>query len=1013
MAGFRSKTLKFLAALVLVGGSLTAQNSPGLANPEELGDQSLNSQVVELIEQNEFLKARPYLLEMKKRMEEQDNKENMEAIDFFLASSYLEAYQKQEDKKNQEALQTAVKQFEEYVEKYPGGPRKIIALLNLGDAYSDLKQFGKAISTYSKIYNNPRTSGSVRNDIRRVIAKTYLKTDKPEAGIPYYLEAYDQAILDDEAKAEAATWLLQGYLSKGDIDAILPYFNELTGKKGALFNPKFNVTLIKAGDQLFESGNYDFAILFYAIVKKKQDIVAFYEQAVQQLRTALSYKEPGSEEAVTVEKRLREAEANLKAVKGIRDYDADVRWRSARVLLESERTWEALWSFYNLMLDYPEHEQAEEFLFLAFSQARQVEDDFMVVKLAKDYLSRKEYKKYRGQITLDLATYYQDQGMDQKFYDLATSYLDEGPEQDKVAAQLINLLSIHLLDRELYGELSQRMERYSRALSNLSEAQEAARYWRSLSFTIAADYTRALESFNEFIDEYGANSMFSEDAYYRRAISVYGAKNAQEAYSKFADFVERYPDSKRRGEAELYLGDIMREKGDMDSALKHYKMVEDFTDNQTFITKATFATSEVYEMQNNDEEAVKTLETYIERYGQAAELGEAYLRLGRFEERQGRIAQRFEYNKLGLEATANDPNRYAADQILLEYVKDYPIYVANYEAAIDLIESLIDDPAYRDKIIKDRAAQYKFFQSEEGQKVDPALNRKIVRDRDFRKKLLANPDKILGDLRADYREKLDKLGPYKPELIFSRLMAQASGSTTVLELRIAMGRDKLSGGEALFPFTDEQVESASPAVMLWRAKKLRAMNPAKANALLEVSLEKHPYAPNRYETMLTMAEIAKDKALGDPSKENWNNALTQYQQIIERFGMRAEDGIPYLAKGEILIELGREDEALEVLSDILRNPEWRGRPQAEAHLHLGVAYYKMQSYAQAHGFFERLMLGFAGFRDEVAQAYYWDLRTLESMNESDSVNQLLDEVRTRDDLKDTKGYRLIEENYAL
>ncbi|PXA04724.1 hypothetical protein DDZ13_06010 [Coraliomargarita sinensis] len=1009
MAGFRSKIFTYLAAL-LIAGTLAGQSTPTTANPEELGDQSLNEQVIKLVGENEFLQARPFLLEMKKRMEEQDNKENMEAIAFFLASAHLQEYQETE---KEESLQNAVKAFEEYIEKYPSGPRKIIALLNLGDAYSDLKQYGKAITTYTQIYNNPRTSGSVRNDIRRVIAKTYLKTDKPEAGMPYFMEAYEQAILDEEAKAEAATWLLQAYLSKGDIDAILPYFNDLTGKKAALYNPKFNVTLIKAGDQLFESGNYDFAILFYAIVKKKQDIVAFYEQAVQQLKTALDYKAPGSEEAISIEKRLREAEANLKAVKGIRDYDADVRWRSARVLLESERTWEALWSFYNLMLDYPEHEQAEEFLFLAFSQAREVKDDFMLEKLAKDYLGRDEYKKYQGQITLDLASYYQEQGQEQEFYDLATRYLDEGPEQDEVGAQLANLLAIFLLEKERYAELSERMERYSKAYSNLDATQESARYWRSLGLTIAADYNRALESFNEFIDEYGGSSMFSEDAYYRRAICVYGAQNAQEAYSLFADFVERYPNSKRRGEAELYLGDIMREKNDMDSALEHYKKVEDFTDNLTFITKATFAISEVYEMKQNDEEAVKALVSYIDRYGDDAELGEAYLRLGRFEERQGRIAERFKYNSLGLQATANDPTRYAADQILLEYVKDYPIYVTNYEAAIDLIESLLDDAAYRDSIIKDRAAQYKFFQSDEGQKVDPNLTQKIVRDRDFRKKLTANPENILSGLRSDYNEKLDQLAPYKPELIFSKLLAEATGSTTVLELRIAMGREKLTDSDMLFPFTEEQVKSASPAVMLWRAKKLMTMNPAQANALLEVSLEKHPYAPNRYETMLTMAEIAKGQAEGNPSKENWENALSHYERVIERFGMRAENGTPFLAKGEILIKLEREEEALKVLSDILRNPEWRGRPQAEAHLHLGVAYYNMQSYAQAHGFFERLMLGFAGFRDEVALAYYWDLKTLESMNESESVNQLLSEVRTRDDLKDTKGYRLIEENYAL
>jgi TolA-binding protein len=1009
MAGLHSKGIKLFTLLTVAVCTLSGQAGTGSINPKELGDQALYSQVVELVKENQFFEARPFLLEMKERMKEQQNEDSMEPISFFLASSYLQEYQQSDDK---EALQAAVKAFEEYIQKFPSGPRKTIARLNLGDAYSDLKEYDKAINAYATIYNDLRVSGSVRNDIRSVIAKTYLKTDAPEKGMPYFVEAYERAILNEEAKAEAATWLLQAYLAKGEIDKIRPFFKDLTGRKAALFNPKFNVTLIKAGDNLFEQGNYDFAILFYEIVKEKKDIVAFYEGAVQRLKTLLSYRDKGTEEAITVEKQLREAEANLKAVKGIRDYDADVRWRSARVLLESERTWEALWSFYNLMLDYPKHEQAEEFLFLAFSQARRVNDSHMVIQLAKDYLSRKEYEKYRGQVTLDLATYYQDQGSHQEFYDLATAYLQEENTQDKVASQLSNLLAIYLIDRELYAELYDRMDRYNRTQKG-SATKESTKYWSSLALVIAADYNRALESFNEFIDEFGTRSIFSEDVYYRRAICLYGVQRVDEAYEKFTEFVERFPASKKRGEAELYLGDIKREKGQLDSALNHYKLVDEFSDQLTFITKAIFSISEVLEAKGNHEEAAQTLLSYIDKYGQDAELGEAYMRLGNFEERKGRIAKRFEYNVLGLEATANNPTRYAADQTLLRYAYDYPLYVKNYEAAVKLIDAMLADADYLSSIMKDRAVQYQFFQSEEGQQVDPKLAYKIMRDRAFRKNLLDSPEEILRELRFEYAEKLKNLEPYKLDVVFARLLTNASAPKTVLELRIAMAREILSDQPTIFQFTDEQVENASPAVMLWRAQNLRTMNPAKASALLEVSLEKHPFEPNRYETMLTLAEIAKVKAQSNPSEAAWESALAQYEQILERFGMRAEDGAPFLAKGEILIELDREEEALSILSNILRNPEWRGQPHAKAHVLLGLAHYNMQNYAQAHGFFERIMLGFGGFQNEVAMAYYWDLKTLEAMNESESVNQLLTEIRTREDLKDTEGYRLIEENYAL
>lgn len=1010
MIGLRSKSLIFLKLSCFTCLSCLITNSLCAQLAEEMGDRALNSKVIEFVKENKFLEARPYLLEMKKRMGEKQDTSNIEAIDFFLASTYLQEYQ---ETNNKSALQTAVQSFEEYLSEYKSGPRRTIALLNLGDAYSDLKDFEKAIRTYSTIYNSPSTSGAVRSDIRKVIAKTYLKTDKPEAGMAFYQEAYDQAFLDEEARAEATTWLLQAYLSKGDIDAILPYFNNLTGRKAALFNPKFNVTLIKAGDKLFEAGNYDFAILFYAIVKRKSDIVDFYEDAVKRLTQLISYKEEGSEDAVALEKQLREAEANLKAVRGIREYDADVRWRSARVLLESERTWEALWSFYNLMLEYPEHEQAEEFLFLAFSQARAVKDDYMVLELAKDYLSRDQYKKYSGQITFDLATYYQEEGDEEAFYKLVTSYLDEGPEQDKIAAQILNLLAIYLTDNERFAELEERMDRYYMSFKGMKETQQAAKYWSSLSLMVGANYEKALKSLTEFTEKFGEESAFSEDAFYRLAIAHYGAQDVQGAYQKFTEFVERFPESPRRGEAELYLGDILRENGQLEESIQHYKMVEKFTDQQSFINKSIFTLSEVLEKLGRPEESAKVLLAYIDRYGEKAELGEAYMKLGQFEQSQGRIAKRFEYNALGLNATANNPNRYAADQIIISYVQDFNETVKNYEAAVDFIESMMDDSAFRDKVIKDRAAQYKFFQSEEGKDVDPDLEFKIVRDRDFRKQLIKSPDAVLRDLRSEYKDKLDRLSSLSPKIIFTKLITDAREPKDVLKLRVAMARDMAGDSEENFNFTDAQVRNASPAVMLWRAKQLRESDPEKANALLETSLEKHPYEPNRDQTLLAMAEIAVNRAREEPTEANLKEALAKYNKIIELFGMGAKDGEPYLAKGELLTKLDREEEAINVLNNVLRNPEWRGQPQAKAHLLIGLAYYNLDRFAEAHGFFERLMLGFGGFSDEVALAYYWDLKALESMKETESVNQLKEEIRSRDDLKGTKGYRLIEENYAL
>ena len=102
MIGLRSKSLKFLTLSCLsclIVNALCAQLA------EEMGDRALNSRVIEFVKENKFLEARPFLLEMKKRMAENKDKSNIEAIDFFLASTYLQEYQ---ETKNKSALETAV-----------------------------------------------------------------------------------------------------------------------------------------------------------------------------------------------------------------------------------------------------------------------------------------------------------------------------------------------------------------------------------------------------------------------------------------------------------------------------------------------------------------------------------------------------------------------------------------------------------------------------------------------------------------------------------------------------------------------------------------------------------------------------------------------------------------------------------------------------------------------------------------------------------------------------------------
>ena len=190
---------------------------------------------------------------------------------------------------------------------------------------------------------------------------------------------------------------------------------------------------------MFEQKNYDHAILLYTFVKSRDSIIEFYRDLVSSLKNKVRYLSTESDNYAVIDGQLKSAEANLKAVREIRSYDVDMKWRIARVFKETERHWEALWAFYHLYQDYQDHEQVEDFLFIAFKQADILVDVHMLEMLANEYLGNEKYAKYQDEVTLGLAAFYSKQKRYKELVTLSKDYLKE-PRSFVVAAQLMNYI---------------------------------------------------------------------------------------------------------------------------------------------------------------------------------------------------------------------------------------------------------------------------------------------------------------------------------------------------------------------------------------------------------------------------------------------------------------------------------------------------------------------------------------------------------------------------------------------
>ena len=1020
----RGRLILFLLALCASGS--VASLSAAIA---DLSDASLAGQLQSKISGG-LIGVRPELKELVKRTE---GKPDQATYLFLLGLSYQDEYSETGDK---EQLKQAVKIYEDYVRKFSDGQHHDFARFNLGGAYTDLEEPEKAIGHYRWLYENSG-NWTFRNEGRNRMASLYISNGTAGEGVALFESIFKESTLDPELRAQSAAWLLQGYLDLGRAEEILPYLRYLTGQYEAVYDPAFNITLLKSGDGLFDREEYDQAILLYSFVKSRAEIIDFYERRIRELEANIRYLRPNSESYMVFDSQLQAAKARLKGVQEIRSYDVDMRWRMARVYKETERIWESLWAFIHLYEDFPEHEQSEDFLYTAYGEAVLLGDQAMAEELAVDYLSDPEREKFRSPIVLGLAQTYARTQRFQELLDLVAEYRKKSPDQ-RTVAQLMNLVGSYMISMGQYGYLLDYMQTVKGELRGKEPSTQAVTYWLALSELLLADYPRASATFRDFLAKYGERSIFYEDGSYRYAISLFGEQKSAEARDQFLKFVGEFPDSSLRGEAELYLGDITRDSGDLPAAAEHYRLVIEHTQNIAFISKATFSLSDVMEISGDPEGAVEVLEEYVEEYGEVGEISEAYFRMGMILDRLDRLGERFAIHGEAIRQLIADPNRYAVDRLIRTYEEDYVKYDRSFSDSVALLDHMMEDDAFRQKFLTDRVYQYQYMQSEDGVYVDRELANLLTRDRSFRAKIIEtdrplDPNTMqprapresditaeeaiaeLAILRDIYLEKSESLAPYQASVLFNELLREGEAEKDfIVQMRARMALEMMGENDPDPYFSQEELAGAPPAGLLWEAAKYEERDPELAVQLYEDVLINHPWSDSVYPALMALGDLAIQSAEESGDPEQWTRALAYYNRVTDRYAMKVRDAEPYLKKGMILSQLGRDQEAIDTLGQVLRNPAWKGLDHAKAHLELGLAYKRIGKLGEAHGFFERLIVAYGGYSDIASWAYFYDLQVLEEMGEEESVDQLLEEYRTRlSVMKKTKAFEQIEENYEL
>lgn len=493
--------------------------------------------------------------------------------------------------------------------------------------------------------------------------------------------AFDDLIrfLGDKKNADfrrnAVLALVKDYAGQGDLDNLrifLPFCDE-----SVLADAGLNTAFMKGGDQAFDKGDYAKALVLYRMVRLKEELLPVYNKQAAGLTAKLAenlpwvpLKERGRQQAE------RQAEqdrlAGLKqTIRFFNDsgYDPDVLIRTAQCYDAMQRYRMSLAVYSYIYTDFPTNRLAEQSRASTFKDLVALDDQTEALAAGRDYLERYPQGRFEDEVIVSLMQLYLTRGELTESAELGRGALAALPNR-RLAGQITYLLGMTLLQQQNWPEAFDLFARMKEKWPQGPYVQDAD-YWSCMCYLFEGRFADAVTAFKAYLSNKNyAPARFAADATYRLGVSQYGVEDYAAAEGTFKEFLVLYPENSLISEAYSMLGDLHGADGDLDTALTLYQTAIEKAVDVDQDSYAVFQAARVYELQQRYAETIDLMKAYIAREGAKAKLADAGLWIGKSCKAQGDRRQALEIYLKTLTDFGNDPALDGADQVMTQILND-------------------------------------------------------------------------------------------------------------------------------------------------------------------------------------------------------------------------------------------------------------------------------------------------------------------------------------------------------
>jgi tetratricopeptide (TPR) repeat protein len=853
--------------------------------------------------------------------------------------------------------QDGMKYLEDYMETKPRNDERM-ALRMMARGYLETEQWEKAEEFSSRLLSADLLEPEDRLYGSLLYGQALFHLEKWDESIEPLMYAVNNSREEDvrrTAQLFAASAMVEGK-QWSELFVLLRTIMSTDAK----YDITLNITLMQGGKMLFEGalekdeeegrGDLLNALFLYRMVLSREKLIEFANERINTFEAEMEkMARAGGPQAnaSAVQEEIDKLRESVKFLKELPPYEEEVNFRIGQIYAEVKRYWES-YVLFDALYNKDRNSEIGEASVL---QSVQVLYDMKDKQLAEERVLRYLNEKPAGLYAASLLSRLMRDNISKENYARVVQmrpYVNQVEEasaegDDLVVAELRYLLAFGYFFNKEYSSSA---DQFGIVIDRYGETQlrEISVYFRGMAYLMQGDYANAMADFITYQEE-GDTADYYSSAMFREAICLFGLEKIPEAEAALTKFIETFPEDDLVSEAYSIRGDIeaAKESSDdystpdidesdpytLDRALKDYRMAIDKHSTPQQASYAVFQAAKVYQLEGKWQEIIDIVNYYIDLLDDRADVSQAMFWIGQSKIQMEQVDEAVTAYLDAIERFGNDPQQYGVDKIILELVNNIAMnYLseAQQEALMMKISRKLDAAGEDDEVLKLRLR--------------------------FAGAALKGGDALtaLGD-----------------ELVAS---GQALTSTTPISLSLMSDAAiKAGDGELMGRIYDYFLEHFEESQELWNAYRAK-MNQQLAEkdypgALLTISSVQDLYGA---ESFMGWAQLAKGNILyemgdyeeaekayntimgvpqwrgrlyaqayygmarGRLATRDYETAHAYFQRLYLLFkaydnGKWAAEG--YLGAADCLVKLGRNEDAVKTLDEMLRDSNFNTLPQAE------------------------------------------------------------------------------------